>query len=234
MIYTTYFGKIAALKKIRPNAALVSIAGWTPDWFIKDGGLQYKKLAPKYVWWKEWHDTFEKDLECEASKNWYIDKYNETVLSKLDQHAVKCDLYSLANRRDVFILCYETPEKFCHRHLIAEWLQKAGIKVQEWDAEQLEKDKQECKDRAFVKKIVDDRSMSWTERLAKIQDFLKSKGGGLNGVTVDPTFNSDGVLSQAQSVEAIAREMCLTILSTFDPDTTDVQDITEQVLNGNM
>ena len=132
MIYTTYFGKTAALKKLHPNAMLVSIAGGIPDWFMKTGGLQYKKLAPKRYWWKEWHSKFTECLDSEESKKWYIEKYNDTILSKLNPHEVKSDLYNLANKRDVFILCYETPEKFCHRHIVADWLNENGIHCEEW------------------------------------------------------------------------------------------------------
>ena len=229
MIYTTYFGKCAALKKIRPNAALVSIAGWTPDWFTKSGGLQYKKLAPKYTWWKEWHDTFEHDLESEESKTWYTEKYNSTVLSALDPHLVKCDLYNLANKRDVFILCYETPEKFCHRHLVADWLKSAGIKTAEWDQNAIEEDMEQCKNREAIERIIKDSTSTWTEKLSRIQ---KKTGCGLSGFSVRPDFNADGVLSKEASTERIAEELCLSILAIYDPDSADVEDVTEKVLNG--
>ena len=42
MIYTTYFAK---LKKLPDNVIPISICGKAPGWY---GGLQYKKLAPKY------------------------------------------------------------------------------------------------------------------------------------------------------------------------------------------
>ena len=38
---------------------------------------EYKKLAPKYNWWKEWHNN-------QLSNEWYIKKYYETVLNKLN------------------------------------------------------------------------------------------------------------------------------------------------------
>lgn len=37
-------------------------------------------------------------------------------------------------KRGVALLCYEAPEKFCHRHLVAEWFKnKLGIEVKEYD-----------------------------------------------------------------------------------------------------
>lgn len=31
------------------------------------------------------------------------------------------------------LLCWEKPEEFCHRHLIADWLRGVGFEVKEWD-----------------------------------------------------------------------------------------------------
>lgn len=95
---------------------LVSIAGKTPDGFR---GSIYKKLAPKYDWWMEWKYENHDDV-------WYVEKYKETVLSQLDPHEVVKKL-----GEDAILCCYETPEKFCHRHLIAEWLREAGYDIEE-------------------------------------------------------------------------------------------------------
>ncbi len=109
---TSYFAKV---RKEKGN--LVSIAGKTPAGFP---GRIYKKLAPQYIWWKEWHDNG-------MSDEWYAKKYTETVLDTLDAQEVYAEL-----GEDAILCCYETPEKFCHRHLIAAWLQeKLGITVTE-------------------------------------------------------------------------------------------------------
>ena len=119
MIYTGYYAKI---KEYEQNGLTpVGISGWQPDGFT---GKTYKKLAPKYVWWKKWHD---KNL----SEQWYIDKYYETVLNVLNPITVKQELQNID--KDVILLCFETPEKFCHRHLVAKWLnEKTGLAVQEY------------------------------------------------------------------------------------------------------
>ena len=31
-----------------------------------------------------------------------------------------------------FFICYEKPDDFCHRHLAADWMRKAGIPCEEW------------------------------------------------------------------------------------------------------
>lgn len=113
MIYTGYWAKI---KEYEANGLTpVGISGWSPDGY---NGKTYKKLAPKYVWWKEWHDN-------NLSEQWYINKYHETVLNKLNPTSVVQDLQKFGN--DVVLLCFETPDKFCHRHLVATWLNTTNV-----------------------------------------------------------------------------------------------------------
>ena len=107
---TSYFAKYKG-----ENA--VSIAGKCPDWFK---GRQYKKLAPKYDWWKKWRDE-------SLSEEWYKEQYYKTILDKLDTKQVYEEL-----GEDAVLLCWEKSGKFCHRHLIADWFQKElGIEITE-------------------------------------------------------------------------------------------------------
>jgi len=137
MIYTSYFANVKGVLGKKPHIRFCSIAGKTPDWFLqydRDLGLKSfkcKSLMPHYDWWKVWHDKFEKDLESEESKSWYIDKYNETVLDMLSPQCTVKKLYEMSDKYDVCLLCYETPDKFCHRHLVAEWLNSNGISCKE-------------------------------------------------------------------------------------------------------
>ncbi|MBP5794425.1 MAG: hypothetical protein ACLRFM_03290 [Alphaproteobacteria bacterium] len=108
MIYTGYWAKIKEYEQ--QNLTPVGISGWSPDGYA---GKTYKKLAPKYAWWKEWHDN-------NLSEQWYINKYFETVLNKLNPRTVAQDLQQMG--QNVVLLCFETPDKFCHRHLVATWL----------------------------------------------------------------------------------------------------------------
>ena len=110
MIYTGYYSKT---KEYEQSGLIpVGISGKIPDGF---GGLRYQKLAPKYNWWKQWHDEH-------LSDEWFRKQYYETVLNELDPSGVVQELQSFG--KDVILLCYETPEKFCHRHLVADWLNK--------------------------------------------------------------------------------------------------------------
>ena len=136
MTYTSYFGNIKCIKQFDENAVLISIAGKTPDWFFPKLGLKMHEFAPQWSWWKEWHEKFKDNLESDESKAWYTDKYNSTVLSKLDPNEICKTLIKMSFAHDIFLLCYETPEKFCHRHLVAQWLQDAGVDVTEFCADE--------------------------------------------------------------------------------------------------
>ena len=110
MIYTGYYSKT---KEYESHGLIpVGISGKIPDGFT---GSRYQQLAPKYDWWKRWHDEH-------MSNDWFVEKYYETVLNQLNPALVLSDLQKIG--KDIILLCYETPEKFCHRHLAAEWLNK--------------------------------------------------------------------------------------------------------------
>lgn len=60
----------------------------------------------------------------------FIPLYRAQVLDKLDPHKIMRDLGG-----DNFVmLCWEAPGVFCHRRVVAVWLEKAtGIKVEEFN-----------------------------------------------------------------------------------------------------
>ena len=118
MIYTTYFAKLDKLPK---NITPISIAGKAPDWYT---GLQDKRFAPKYsffIQWKENHDN-----------EFYTKCFNNQVLANKNPQEMYQSLMQRVNTEDIALVCYETPEKFCHRHLVAEWFCQNGIPVQEY------------------------------------------------------------------------------------------------------
>lgn len=79
-------------------------------------GAYYSKLAPKLSFWKKWHDNIGIVPE-EENNRYYIEEYYKQVLSKLNPETVYKDLdYSV-------LLCYEDPDEFCHRHIVASWFE---------------------------------------------------------------------------------------------------------------
>lgn len=117
MIYTSYFAKF---KKLPPNVVPISICCKAPDWY---DGLQYKKLAPKYSFFSEWKKN--------GDNNYYIEHFNDEVLSVLSPQTVYIELMKLSGGKDIALICYEKPTDFCHRHLVAKWLTINGIKCEE-------------------------------------------------------------------------------------------------------
>lgn len=136
MIYTSYY---AMIKKFPSNVIPISIAGIAPKGYK---GLQYKKLAPKYSFFSKWKENHDNE--------YYIKNYNELVLKDLDPASVVADLYSmlpdpaktfLKNESGdapwtnddchIALVCYEKSGDFCHRHLVADWLNQAGYDVKE-------------------------------------------------------------------------------------------------------
>lgn len=94
----------------------VSIAGRSPEYFQ---GLEYKKLAPKYWFFRR----YKEDHDEEA----YTAAYYEEVLDRIDPNEVYHEL-----GEDAVLLCWEPPGKFCHRRLVAQWLEEnLGINVPE-------------------------------------------------------------------------------------------------------
>lgn len=88
-------------------------------------GDAYIKLAPKYSWWKEWEEL-SKYMDFHDSVVFYMEKYYETVLANLEPLEVFNDLDGK------ILLCYEESEYFCHRHIVAAWLELClGVTVPE-------------------------------------------------------------------------------------------------------
>lgn len=118
MLYTTYFSR---LKHLPEGVVPVSICGKAPDGYK---GLQYKTLAPKWGFFSEYKKT--------RDAHYYVKCFNEQVLADLDANEVYNTLLSMAGSPDIALVCYETPEKFCHRHIVANWFRENGIPIKEY------------------------------------------------------------------------------------------------------
>jgi len=99
---TSYF----AVSSEHPKA--VSIAARAPRWFK---GREYKKLAPKYWFFKKYKE--------DGDAEFYTEQYQKEVLDKLDPQTVFNEL-----GEDAVLLCWEGKDLFCHRRLVADWFKK--------------------------------------------------------------------------------------------------------------
>jgi len=127
-------------------------------------GKVYKRLAPKLGFWQEWHNNSEliteeaqvNQLQASASSlhgsasanarvtsaclplserqnnNFYIREYYNQVLKNLDAREVLEDIEDMGNPT---LLCYESPDEFCHRHIVSAWFElELNISTAEVDA----------------------------------------------------------------------------------------------------
>lgn len=117
-VYTSYYGKVQKLRK--ENILLVNIARKKPNWFF---GLSCEKLFPD-------RGMLKLD-EVEYTKRY------EAILSRLPPMQVYRELDTMMRNYGasaVALVCWEKPEKFCHRHLVAKWFkEKLGMDVKEYD-----------------------------------------------------------------------------------------------------
>ena len=111
---TGYFAK---LKTYTDNGLIpVSIALYSPKWY---SGLEYKKLAPSPEILHEFKvGEFQGDIEH------YRERYVREILGILNPKVITEELEKLtkADSDKIILLCYEKPEDFCHRHLVADWI----------------------------------------------------------------------------------------------------------------
>ncbi len=118
-IYTTYFANVKNLPK---NVIPIAICSKAPDSWK---GLQYKRLAPKWEFFKIWKETHDNDF--------YIREFTSKVTGKLNACSVMRELISMVpSGYDIALVCYEKPGDFCHRHLVAEWLTSVGYVTEEY------------------------------------------------------------------------------------------------------
>lgn len=115
MIYTSYF---AMTRKIKDKDKLLSIALWTP----KNMHIQcIPYLSPT----KEILLRYKEDQDKEA----YTRAYREKILDVLNVDRVAKYLQGR------ILLCYERLESFCHRHIVAQWLNENGYECEELSSE---------------------------------------------------------------------------------------------------
>jgi hypothetical protein len=115
MIYTSYYGNV---KKLREAGVLpISISRYPAK--FANVTVELKMLAPT-------SDMLRMEEEP------YIVKF-KSILGRLDPDKILKQINLLANGRDCALLCYERPDEFCHRHLVAEWLNSnTGTEIKEF------------------------------------------------------------------------------------------------------
>ena len=87
-------------------------------------------LAPKRYFFDIWRDNIGKIPEDENTR-YYIEEYYKHILSKVNIEEL------LKDEKDPILLCYEDSNQFCHRHVLAEYINmKYGIEVPEIEVDE--------------------------------------------------------------------------------------------------
>ena len=111
MIYTSYYAN-RNLYGGQLGLRLVGMSLKIPHWF--KGGV-FRQLAPT------------PEILSIKTPEIYTRRYRDEVLSELDPLRVAGVLDNSV------LLCWESPGKFCHRHIVARWLEDAtGCEVPEF------------------------------------------------------------------------------------------------------
>ena len=109
---TSYFARAAR----HPQA--VSIVTYTPKYFT---GRVYPGLAPSTDLLRHWVQNLD--------QVYFVNRYLEETLSKLDAYKVYADL-----GEDAILLAYEPAGQFSHRRIAAQWLEQSlGIVIPEYE-----------------------------------------------------------------------------------------------------
>ena len=143
MIYTSYFGKLKKVDKLTDGKIYIpySIAFSTPKWFH---GARIKRLMPDYdlisnyknqvIDTQRYMERYQNKVLRDLNPAEVVDELEymlpETVINRLEQEGCSITETDFIN---VLLCCYEKPEDFCHRHILAKWFNAHGYDVKELD-----------------------------------------------------------------------------------------------------
>lgn len=118
MIYTSYFAK---LKKFPENFQPIAICQFPPKWYI---GPSIKIFAPN-------SDILIKYKSGQLNEKEYIQLYQQQ-LSNINVPDYVEKIFSICREKTPIFLCYEKSKDFCHRHILADYLNNLGYPCEEW------------------------------------------------------------------------------------------------------
>ena len=105
---------------IAPDIIPVSIARYEPRYRKTTQGYlrKYKSLAPPAL-------LLSKYKRRAISEKVYAERFQIEVLRWLSVQNVLSDLAEFGD--DLVLLCYCAKSAFCHRHLVADWINQSGL-----------------------------------------------------------------------------------------------------------
>lgn len=132
MLYTSSYKNFNS--NLYKGIAISGDAGKNANWDRES----YTALAPKRDFFTTWKNNKGK-ISDEENNKYYMHEFYDKVLSKLEPQTIYDYLCN------GFLLCYENNSEFCHRHIVAAWLELflnievKEVKVDLLDIKELEK-----------------------------------------------------------------------------------------------
>lgn len=111
MIYTGYYSKVNVYKS--SGFTVVSISRTEP--FLVDGKISF--LAPDENILRRYKNGEIDEMEY---KNLYLEQLNKIGIVN-----ILTEIHSFGD--NVVLLCWEAPDKFCHRHILADYINENTI-----------------------------------------------------------------------------------------------------------
>lgn len=115
-IYTSYFSNH---KNFPKDATYITIARGQP---LGSFMPRFEPFTPPW----QIIDKYHADGDEEAYRIEYWKQLNALNFDDVMQ-----DLKKLSSGKDIVLVCWEGKDRFCHRHLVAEWFEKHGVEVSE-------------------------------------------------------------------------------------------------------
>lgn len=127
-ICTSYYANIKNL--ISNRIIPISISRILPSYYRNL--LQYTNLSPSKEILYNYKYSSEYTIE-DYTRDFY------KILNNLDQdkeyiniHELVLSRFKLEEISGIALICYEQPKEFCHRHIVADWLNIKGYEVYEY------------------------------------------------------------------------------------------------------
>lgn len=120
-IFTSYFGNYRKLEAA--HIKMICVALGKPKYY---NAPQLIQVAPRrYMLNDKW------------TEEEYTNMYLNDVLANVNPQQLLRTLQQLSDGKDIALCCYEKPEDFCHRHILAKWLtEKTGVQITEFGVEE--------------------------------------------------------------------------------------------------
>ena len=121
-VYTSYYAKAKDLSE--NNYLFIRISTSAPKWWKKP----LLNMPELYPGWELVDGVKRGIIDEEEYTKKYIEALNKldrpTIIEKIYLAAINSSSIPERQNRDIILLCYETPDKFCHRHVLADWIGK--------------------------------------------------------------------------------------------------------------